>query len=122
MEISISLDIDSLKEWIAFDQNVQLKIDVDELTSGSITVQIEPRIEGSQSKIKVLPTKVTVYYQVGLADYEKVNEALFEAYVSLPSEGELPEKLKVKISNLPDFVEVTRIEPSRVEYLLSKSN
>ncbi len=122
LEIAFSLDVDSLKEWIAFDQKVQFKIDVDELTSGSITVQIEPRIKDSQTKIKVLPTKVTVYYQVGLADYERVNEALFKAYVSLPSEGELPEKLKVRISNLPEFVEVTRIEPSRVEYLLSKSN
>ena len=122
MDVSILLDADSLRKWIEFDQNVMLKVDVDELTSGSIIVQIDAMVEDSQNRIKVLPTKVVVYYQVGLSDYELVNEKLFKAYVSLPSEGELPDRLKVKISNLPDFVEVTRIEPSRVEYLLSKKN
>jgi hypothetical protein len=62
-----------------------------------------------------------VYYQVGLKDYQLVNENLFKAYVTLPPSGELPEKLKVSIGDVPDFVEITRIDPPFVEYLLSKT-
>ncbi len=119
-ELSVLLDTDSLSDWIEDDVKVKYKVDVDELTSGSVIVQIESKVEDPQSKVKVLPTKVTVFYQVGLDDYELVNSDLISAFVSLPADGELPEKLKVHISNVPDFVEITRIEPSRVEYLLSK--
>jgi hypothetical protein len=118
--LKVSLDIDSIIDWIPNTQEVLLKVNVDELTSGSILIPIIPRVNDTRTIVKVLPTKVKVYYQVGLDDYALVDENLFEAYVSLPIEGELPEKLKVGIANIPDFVEITRIEPARVEFLLSK--
>ena len=120
-EFTVALDADSMSDWISDQLKVVYKIDVDELTSGSVVVQIDPRVEDSQSKIKVLPTKVRVFYQVGLEDYELVNKELFKAFVLLPSKGDLPEKLKVNFAEIPDFVEIIRVEPSRVEYLFSKN-
>ncbi len=120
--LTISLDSDSLSEWILSDQEIELKIDIDELTSGSIEVDVETRVEDPLIRLKVLPTKVSIFYQVGLEEYQLVNENLFKAYVTLPKEGALPEKLKVNISDIPDFVEVTRIDPPYVEFLLSKGN
>ena len=122
LELDVSLDADTLKNWISEDLELNIMLDVDELTSGSVVVQIETRVKDAQTRIKVLPTKVTVYYKVGLADYELVKEYIFNAFVSVPSEGDLPEKLKVNIENIPEFVEITRVEPSRVEYLLSKKD
>lgn len=118
--IKVKLDADSLKEWMAGIDAVDLKIDVDELTSGSVEIEVGVRSDDPSLQVKVLPTKVSVFYQVGLKDYEKVNEGIFKAYVSLAEGKDLPEKLKVMISDIPDFVEVTRVNPPYVEYLISK--
>ena len=118
--IPLTLDFDSLKEWLVSENKVELKINVVELTSGSIEIPVLAKVDDPQTSVKVLPTKVTVFYQVGLVDYQLVNADLFKAYVSLPSTNPLPDKLKVSISDIPDFVEITRIEPPYVEYLISK--
>lgn len=118
---SVKLDIDTLMEWVTTIPDTELKIEVDEYTSGTIDVRVQGITDDSNSSIKILPTKVSVYYQVGLKDYQLVNEDLFKAYVKFPKDGELPDKLKVNISDIPDFVEITRIDPPYVEYLLSKT-
>lgn len=118
---TIALDMDSLEEWVVGSKDAELNIEVDELTSGSIEVKVNSRSDEQHTIIKILPTRVSVFYQVGLKDYELVNEDLFKAFVVFPKDGELPDKLKVNISEIPDFVEVTRIDPPYVEYLLSKS-
>lgn len=119
--ITVKLDADSLKEWMDVINTAELKIDVDELTSGSVDILVKVKSDDPSLNVKVLPTRVTVFYQVGLKEYELVNEDIIKAYVSVPSGGSLPEKLKVKISDVPDFVEVTRVSPPFVEYLISKS-
>jgi hypothetical protein len=121
-EVSLSLDADSLNEWIMNEKIILMNIEVDEFTSGSIDVKVQPKLNDPNTLIKVLPTKVKVFYQVGLKDYQLVNEDLFKAYVSFPIEGEAPSKLKVSLEDIPDFVEVTRIDPPFVEYLLTKVN
>lgn len=118
---SVSLDVDTLEEWISTLPDIELKIEVDEYTSGTIDVRVQGITDDPHSVIKVLPKKVSVYYQVGLKDYQLVNEDLFKAYVKFSKDGELPDKLKVNISDIPDFVEITRIDPPYVEYLLSKT-
>jgi hypothetical protein len=118
--IPLTLDFDSLKEWLVSENKVELKINVVELTSGSIEIPVLAKVDDPETSVKVLPTKVTVFYQVGLVDYQLVNADLFKAYVSLPTTGPLPDKLKVSISEIPDFVEITRIDPPYVEYLISK--
>lgn len=117
---SVVLDTDTIEEWITTKPEVELKIEVDEYTSGTIDIKVQANTDDSHSIIKVLPTKVTVYYQVGLKSYQLVNEDLFKAFVNFPKDGELPDKLKVNISDIPDFVEITRIDPPYVEYLLTK--
>ena len=119
--LTIALDVDSLSQWVKSSSETSLKIAIDEFTSGNIEVKVNGNIDEPYSKLKILPTKVTVYYQVGLKDYQLVNEDLFKAYVTFPK-GDLPDKLKVQISDVPDFVEITRIDPPYVEYLLSKDN
>ena len=95
-------------------------IDVDELTSGSIEIKVDAKTDNNSMEIRVLPSKVKIYYQVGLSDFQKVSEKMFEAKIVLPESGDLPEKLKVVLSKEPDFIKVKRIEPLFVEYLIIK--
>ena len=116
----INLELDSLEKYLVGQVEDYLIVDVDELTSGSIEIKVEAKVENTSTDIRVLPSKVKVYYQVGLSDFQKVNDKMFEAVIELPESGDLPEKLKVVLSEVPDFVEIKRIEPLFVEYLIIK--
>jgi hypothetical protein len=116
----IKLRFDSLEEYLVGNVDPVLFVDIDELTSGSIEVKVDPIVDKKGLKIKVLPSKVKVYYQVGLSDYQKVSEKLITATIELPDTDELPDKLKVELKEVPDFIEVKRIEPLFVEYLIIK--
>ena len=119
-ETTVPLDADSLAGYLRDSNLVVLKVDVDELTSGSIEIPVEAENLPNGKQIKVLPSKVKIYYQVGLSDYQKVVENLFKAQITLPDSKELPDKLKVNLVASPQFVEVKRIEPLFVEYLLKE--
>lgn len=116
----IELQLDSLEKYRVGKTDVNLIIDVDELTSGSIEITVVPIVDKKGMRIRVLPSKVRIYYQVGLSDYHKVSAELIKAVIELPDTKELPDKLKVELSKVPDFIEVKRIEPLFVEYLINK--
>jgi len=119
-ESTISLELDSLSDFLTQDISEKLVVDVDELTSGSVEVKVIPEKFNKGKHLKVLPSKITVFYQVGLNDYQKVSDELFKAEIKIPESDEWPDKLKVELTKVPDFVEVKRIEPLFVEYLLIK--
>lgn len=116
----IELELDSLEKYLVGYVEDYLIVDVDELTSGSIEIKVDANVDSRSMEIRVLPSKVKIYYQVGLSDFQKVSEKMFEAVIELPESGDLPEKLKVVLSEVPDFVEIKRIEPLFVEYLIIK--
>ena len=116
----INLEMDSLEKYLVGEFEEYLSVDVDELTSGSIEIKVVAKVENTSMDIRALPSKVKVYYQVGLSDFQKISDKMFEAVIELPEGGDLPEKLKVMLSKEPDFVEVKRIEPLFVEYLIIK--
>ena len=116
----IKLELDSIEKYLVGQVEEYLTVDVDELTSGSIEIKVDAKTDNNLMEIRVLPSKVKIYYQVGLSDFQKVSEKMFEAKVELPESGDLPEKLKVVLSKEPDFIKVKRIEPLFVEYLIIK--
>ncbi len=118
---NIKLQLDSLEKYLIGGQVEEyLIVDVDELTSGSIEIKIKSGVDSKGMEIRVLPSKVKIYYQVGLSDFQKVSVKMFEAVIELPESGDLPEKLKVILSEVPDFVEIKRVQPLFVEYLIIK--
>ena len=119
-KLKIKLKLDSLEKYLVGKVDAVLIVDIDELTSGSIEVKVEPNVDKKGTEIRVLPSKVKIYYQVGLSDYQKVSEKLVKATIKLPDTDDLPEKLKIELSEVPDFIEVKRIEPLFVEYLIIK--
>jgi hypothetical protein len=116
----VKLELDTIEKYLVGQVEDYLVVDVDELTSGSIEIKVDSEVDSKDMEIRVLPSKVKVYYQVGLSDFQKVSEKMFEAVIELPESGDMPEKLKVILSEVPDFVEIKRIEPLFVEYLIIK--
>ncbi|MCF8378291.1 MAG: hypothetical protein K9H49_01865 [Bacteroidales bacterium] len=70
-------------------------------------------------KVKTFPEEVRVTYFVSLEDFKRIDPAMFKATINV-SEATTNNIQQVKISEYPSFVEITRIEPSEVEYLVLK--
>lgn len=114
--LPLTLQLDTLTTYLQNSSTPNLSIVVDELTTGRIDVPVT--LPAGAPSMRVLPSKVSVVYQVGLTDFSNVNEQMFNATFRLPEKDNFPDKLKVQLIQHPDFVSVQRIEPLFVEYLL----
>lgn len=83
----------------------QIKLKIDPLTPDSI-------------RIRTFPREVSVTYWVSLDDYQRLNEDMFQAFVSVSQEK--PRFLPVQIRRVPDYVEIIEVNPAEVEYIFLK--
>lgn len=75
----------------------------------------------TQPEILLFPNQVTVYYLVALKDDIDIHEDMFSAYVSCP-DSHLTNSLRLKteVREQPDWVEIIRIRPAEVEFIIIK--
>ncbi|MEI7595440.1 MAG: hypothetical protein WCK02_06800 [Bacteroidota bacterium] len=75
----------------------------------------------SNIQIQTLPEMVNVYYKVNIKDYNKVSSNSFKLGVDIVKFGNKSGNIAlVEVLKKPDFVEITRIVPDRVEYIIKK--
>ncbi len=107
---------------IHFDHEfVDVRVPVAEFTQSDIELPVRvicPE-EFDTAEIRLFPNKVNVSVLVALQDYAMLDEHLFEATVSCPqalddSDG----RLEVAMENFPAFVDILRIRPPFVEYII----
>ena len=71
--------------------------------------------------LRAFPGKVKVSFQVGLSDYETINEHFFRAVVDYSEAGNmLGNKLQVKLEKKPEYIRSVNFTPKTVEYILEK--
>lgn len=118
MKIISPIDNDKLR----FSENeILISIPVAKYTEGSIELPIITIDSLSEFKIKTYPDKVLVTYLVALNDFKRVNVDMFQLGVYYKSnELSANKTLKVEILHQPPFVEVVKIDPERVEYIIGK--
>jgi hypothetical protein len=57
-----------------------------------------------------------------LSDYDKVVPQLFEAVVDFDDIAKQENKLNIKITGAPDYIQSLRYSPKSVEYIIEKKN
>lgn len=70
--------------------------------------------------VKTFPEEVSITILVSLDNYKRVDPDLFTAVVELPAVQNEKSKAIVRLDKIPVFVEVTKIEPSEVDFLVIK--
>ncbi len=119
VEKAIKQDIDlSDIDGISFSKKqVQISFDVEKFTEKIITLTLSATNVPKGYKIKFYPPKVEIVTTVSFADYNKLDPSFFVAEANANNlEGK--NKLEVKLSKKPNFANVVKIKPSRVEFLL----
>ena len=114
---------DNSKKIRFSEDEIRISIPVAKYTEGSIELPLITIDSLSGFKIKTYPDKVLVTYLVALNDFKRVNTDMFQIGVYYRSnETSANKTLKVEILHQPPYVEIVKIDPERVEYIIGKQN
>lgn len=99
----------------------EVVIPVGELTEKIIEVPIKI-INGTRyTSVRTVPSKVALTVMVPLKDFTKWTASDFEASVDLQNwEDKHVKSLPVRITKMPDFVKLLKIEPQNVDFFVRK--
>ncbi len=104
-----------------YPNSVQIQIPVNEFTEKTIEVPVKLVNNTNYYNVNLLPKKVKVTFTTALNKYAEMNEEFFEAQVDLNMWKNYGYKmLPVRITQLPDFCRVVRIEPQNVDFIIKK--
>jgi YbbR domain-containing protein len=112
---------DSLSQSLSFTpEEVHFTIPVEKFTETEIDIPVKV-INTNGLNIRLFPDKVKVIYTVALKDFDKIESAMILAYVDL-SRVNIAEddKIKVDLESYPSYINIHRIEPEKVEFIIIK--
>lgn len=99
----------------------ELVIPVGELTEKIIEVPIKIINGAKYTSVRTVPSKVTLTIMVSLKDYSKWTASDFEATVDMQNWADQHIKsLPVRITKVPEFVQVIKTEPQNVDFFVRK--
>lgn len=102
-------------------EKVSLKIPVGKFTESTVSIPVHVENIPKKLSVKIFPDKVSITFLVAFSQYEKVSPELFNAVVDYNDIiKDKKTKLKVKISKSPDFVNVIKVFPEKIEYIVKK--
>jgi hypothetical protein len=108
-----NLDFNPVEIW--------LQVPVERFTEASFSIPIEVINLPDSLVLRTFPGKVNLSCQVGLSNYEALNEHLFRAVVDFAeTETMLGSKLQVNIIKMPEYIQALNYTPKAVEYILEK--
>lgn len=99
-------------------EKVNIKIPVEKFTEKEIKIPVQIKNKPDDVKIKLFPADVTVSVLVGLSEFENITPADFVASIDFNAIQPNTENINVMIENNPSFMEILRISPETVEYLI----
>jgi hypothetical protein len=102
-------------------QQVNLVLNVEKYTEAKVLIPVTAVNSPDNLRVRIFPEEVAVSYIVALKDYKTISPEMFTMQVDL-SEIRMQgaKKLEVIPAGFPQTVNINRIEPREVEYLILK--
>ncbi|MCA5005848.1 YbbR-like domain-containing protein [Sphingobacterium bovistauri] len=99
----------------------EVVIPVGELTEKVIEVPIKIINGAKYTSVRTVPSKVSLTIMVSLKDYAKWTASDFEATVDMQNwEDRHVKSLPVRITKVPDYVQIIKTEPQNVDFFVRK--
>jgi hypothetical protein len=89
---------------------------VEQFTETTMITDIEAH-EGT-SLLKIFPNQTTLYINVALKDFGKLNPADFQVELDTTGLAQRKPLLYLKVTKMPEAVQLVRLDPEAVEYLI----
>ncbi len=99
-------------------EKVTIKIPVEKFTEKELKIPVQIKNKPKNVKVKLFPPNITVSILVGLSEFENVTPADFVVAIDYGSTHGNIENIKVEIESAPSFIEILRVTPETVEYLI----
>jgi len=102
---------------------VQLTVPVNQITEGTFQIPVDVRSKVPEYKITIIPSKVKVVYQTTLNHFESIDTSDFQLYVEdqdFDTTLSYPQKLPVRVSQKPAFLNHFKIMPDRLNFLIKQ--
>jgi YbbR domain-containing protein len=104
-----------------YPNSVQVQIPVNEFTEKTISVPVTLVNNTQYYNVNILPKKVKLTFTTSLNKYSEMTEEYFEAQADLNMWKQYGYKvLPIKVTKLPDFCRVVKIEPQNVDFIIKK--
>jgi hypothetical protein len=100
------------------EEKIFVKIPVERFTEKEITVPVLVKNKPQDLNIKLFPAEVKISFLVGLSEYENITAADFKAFVDYNEADYDTETLEINIESRPSFIQMLRISPQAVEFLI----
>ena len=104
-----------------YPNSVQVKVPVSEFTEKTVEVPVTLVNNSNYYSVNILPKKVKVTFTTALNKYTETSEEFFEVCADLNIWKRYGYKvLPVKVTKLPDFCRIVKIEPQNVDFIIKK--
>ena len=103
-------------------ETVLVEIPVEQFTEKTFKVPVQVKNEPSGVSIKLFPSEVNVSFLVGLSEYENVTPADFKTLVDYQQADYDSETLDISVEEQPPFIQMLRIMPQEVDFLIEEQN
>jgi hypothetical protein len=112
--------LEKINENLKYSVNtVKVVIPVDKFSESQIEVPVSYFKLPDSVSLKIFPKNVLIKYKVVVSKSDSISARLFKPFIRCNSIGENPDPgLKVYIDSLPTYVQVLKISPEKVEYLI----
>ncbi len=108
------------KKTIIDPSKVLISVPVEKFTEKVFELSINTKTYDENISIRTFPTKVKAVFLVPLSEYENFIESVLLAKVDLKKSDLEMKKLPISINGYPKYVELLRLEPSNVEFIVKK--
>ena len=98
---------------------IDVNWDIDKYTERFISVDVNS--SNSDINIQTFPQKVNIYFKVNLKDYDKISPNSFNVGIELTDKKYYSDnRALLKVFKKPDFVDIERIVPDNVEFIIKQ--
>lgn len=101
------------------DATVKLDLQVEQFTEAKKTIQLQARHVPASFYLRLFPDNVSITYDVGLSNYEKISNQDFEFYVDF-NQTKSASFLDVKVGKTSANIKNLVYSPQKVEYIIER--
>ncbi len=103
-------------------EKVTVHIPVEKFTEKELTLPVKVINNPDDVELKLFPPQVSVLFLVGLSEYENVTASIFTASVDYNQVRAGDATLVVTVETQQPFIQLMKVSPNSVEYLIETNN
>ncbi|CAM4112796.1 CdaR family protein [Gillisia limnaea] len=117
---TIKLNTTNLEKLTFYSEEVQYSLRTDKFTEGKAVIPVELINVPENMNVVIFPKEVTVFYQVSLKQFEKINPSGFKVVADFQKASNSDGYLLAQIVNKPQLVNNVRLNEQKIQFIIRR--